>query len=204
VDYRLKRFCRVVEQSVVVVTPRFGTEPGTFMHRHLSLFVPIAIFALMSAPLAAKEDSGTALPDTLLDTIAALDRDAFDAFNQCALPEQLRKHADFFAEDVEFYHDTGGVTWSRQAMLANTEKYVCGHFRRELIAGSLRVYPVKDFGAIAQGSHQFCQFDTGKCEGLADFTIVWRHDEVGWRITRVLSYGHRAQTAVLAPPTAPK
>ncbi len=185
------------------------------MQRHLFFVIPIAMFVFASVSADAnsadanaadaKEASGSAQPDALLDTISALDRDAFDAFNHCAAPEQLQKHADFFAEDVEFYHDTGGVTWTRQAMLANTEKYVCGHFRRELIAGSLRVYPVKDFGAIEQGSHQFCQFDTGTCEGLADFTIVWRHDEAGWRITRVLSYGHRAaQAAVLAAPTAPQ
>ncbi len=172
------------------------------MKRHLSFAIAIAIFVLASAPIAApvaaKEGDDKAQSDALLDTVSALDRDAFDAFNQCAAPEQLRKHAEFFAEDVEFYHDTGGVTWSRKAMLANTEKYVCGHFRRELIAGSLRVYPVKDFGAIAQGSHQFCQFDTGKCEGLADFTIVWKRDVAGWRITRVLSYGHRPQVAALS------
>ena len=177
------------------------------MQRHFSLAITSAIFVFVSSSVTAKEGGDNAQPDALLDTITALDRDAFDAFdafNHCAAPEQLRKHADFFAEDVEFYHDTGGVTWTRQAMLANTEKYVCGHFRRELVAGSLRVYPVKDFGAIEQGSHKFCQFDTGTCEGLADFTIVWRHDDTGWRMTRVLSYGHRAQTAVLAPPTAPQ
>lgn len=92
---------------------------------------------------------------------------------------------------MEFYHDTGGVTWTRDAMLANTEKYVCGNFGRELVPGSLRVFPIKGFGAIALGSHRFCQFASGKCEGLADFTIVWRQQESQWQITRVLSYGHR-------------
>lgn len=77
-------------------------------------------------------------------------------------------------------------------MIANTEKYVCGKFSRELIPSTLQVFPIKDFGAIAQGSHQFCQFDTKSCDGIAEFVIIWAHKEGVWRITRVLSYGHRA------------
>jgi hypothetical protein len=134
-----------------------------------------------------------ALSDALFDTVSALDSAVFDAFNNCSSPDQLRKHAGYFAPDVEFYHDTGGVTWTRQDMLANTQKYVCGKFRRELVPGSLKVFPVKDFGAIAQGVHRFCQFETGNCEGLADFVIVWRNQAGNWQITRVLSFGHRSQ-----------
>ena len=142
---------------------------------------------------AAPGEQATAAqaPDTLLATIAALDTAVFDAFNNCSAPEQLQKHAAYFAPDVEFYHDTGGVTWTRDAMLANTEKYACGHFRRELVPGSLRVFPIKDFGAIEMGSHRFCQFASGKCEGLAEFAMVWRNQGGSWVITRVLSYGHR-------------
>jgi len=130
--------------------------------------------------------------DPLFETIAALDTAVFDAFNNCSVPEQLQKHASYFAPDVEFYHDTGGVTWSRQDMLANTAKNVCGNYRRELVPGTLKVFSIKDFGAIAQGSHRFCQFTRGKCEGVADFVIVWRNQNGHWQITRVLSYGHRA------------
>ena len=132
--------------------------------------------------------------DRLFDTIFALDAEVFAAFNACSDPAQLDKHAGFFAPDVEFYHDTGGVTWTRDAMIANTRQYVCGNFRRELIPSTLEVFPVKDFGAIARGSHRFCQFASGECEGLADFTIVWRLQDGRWAITRVLSYGHRAST----------
>ncbi len=130
--------------------------------------------------------------EPLEKTIATLDAAVFDAFNHCSDPAQLEKHASWFAEDVEFYHDTGGVTWSRDEMLANTRNHVCGKFSRELVPGTIRVFPVKDFGSIEQGTHRFCQFDSGKCEGLADFTIIWREQAGVWRITRVLSYGHRA------------
>lgn len=132
-------------------------------------------------------------PDVLTATISALDKEVFSAFNHCQDPAQLKRHASYFVDDVEFYHDTGGVTWNRDAMIANTRKNACGNYRRELVAGSLRVFPVKDFGAIEQGVHRFCQVDSGNCDGLADFVIVWRQDDNSWRITRVLSYGHRSE-----------
>ena len=151
--------------------------------------------ALLSA-MAFAVSAANPQPASLQDTIAALDSAVFDAFNRCADPAQLQKHAEHFATDVEFYHDTGGVTWTRDAMIANTAKYACGHYTRELVAGSLQVSPVKDFGAIEHGVHRFCQVDTGRCEGEADFTMVWRLRDGQWTITRVLSYGHRPSQAM--------
>jgi hypothetical protein len=153
----------------------------------------IAVTTLGTSAASASNDEPTTkrAADPLFDTISALDTAVFDAFNSCSSPEQLQKHASYFAPDVEFYHDTGGVTWSRQEMLANTKKHACGNFRRELVPGTFKVFPIKDFGAIEQGSHRFCQFASGKCEGIADFVIVWRNQNGSWQITRVLSYGHR-------------
>lgn len=129
---------------------------------------------------------------SLFATISALDSQVFAAFNHCSEPGELEKHASFFAPNVEFYHDTGGVTWSRAQMIANTKKYVCGHFSRELLEGSLQVFPIKDFGAIAEGTHRFCQFASQECEGKAKFVMIWHNDQEKWQITRVLSYAHQA------------
>lgn len=127
----------------------------------------------------------------LLNAISKVDAEAFDAFNRCSDPAELKRHESYFSPDVEFYHDAGGVTWDRASMLANTAKNACGKYRRELIPGTLTVFPIKDFGAIAQGSHQFCSIADGRCDGRAEFTIIWRNVATGWQITRVLSYGHR-------------
>lgn len=54
----------------------------------------------------------------------------FDAFNRCSDPPQLERHARCFAEDVEFYHDTGGVTWTREGMLEGTRRHACGQVTR--------------------------------------------------------------------------
>ncbi len=148
----------------------------------------LALAPLATAPAFAAE----ATAPSLKDTIAALDRDVFDSFNRCSDPQQLHKHAGYFDPAVEFYHDTGGVTWTRDAMLANTRKYVCGNFTRELIPGTLEVFAIKDFGALARGQHRFCDSKTHACDGLADFTILWRHQDGQWQITRVMSYAHRA------------
>lgn len=157
--------------------------------------IPLIMALALSAWVTPLPQARAATPpgaDTLQDTIARLDAEVFGAFNACVDPAQLQRHAAFFARDVEFYHDNGGVTWNRRAMLANTRRYVCGHFRRELIPGTLEVFPIKGFGALAKGSHRFCQFDTGQCDGRAEFDILWQQTRDGWRITRVLSYGHRA------------
>lgn len=164
------------------------------MKKVIALFaVLITATALIASAAPAAKGKGITQPavDLLFETISALDTAVFAAFNSCSAPEQLKKHASYFAPDVEFYHDNGGVTWSRQEMLASTEKNVCGNFRRELVPGTLKVYPIKDFGAIEQGSHRFCQFASGKCEGIADFLIIWSNQNGNWQITRALSYGHR-------------
>lgn len=154
---------------------------------------PLVAVAMSGAAVAGSHDDPPAVPsaESLQDTIAALDAVVFDAFNLCSDPAQLDRHAGYFASDVEFYHDTGGVTRSRTRMLQNTAKNACGKFRRELVPGTLKVFPIKDYGAMEQGSHRFCQFDSGKCEGMADFVIVWHNQNGLWKITRVLSYGHR-------------
>ncbi|MBW8824582.1 MAG: nuclear transport factor 2 family protein [Xanthomonadales bacterium] len=151
--------------------------------------VAIAVFAALATATVA------AASDPLTTTITTLDAGVFAAFNHCDQPGELQRHADYFDEGVEFYHDTGGVTWNRRDMIANTERNVCGKYRRQLVPDSIKVYPIKGYGAIEQGVHTFCQVDSGKCEGMADFVIIWHQDGARWRITRVLSYGHRSNTA---------
>ena len=165
------------------------------MGRRITLAMMAAALLSLAATIASASDPQTATDpadDALFKTISALDTAVFDSFNRCSDPAQLKLHASFFAPDVEFYHDKGGVTWTRQDMLANTARNVCGNFRRELVPGSLRVYPIKDYGAIELGTHRFCQFKSTDCEGIADFVVIWTHQNDEWKITRVMSFGHRA------------
>ena len=133
--------------------------------------------------------------EQLTQAIGALDTAVFDAFNSCSDPAQLAKHAAYFDEAVEFYHDNGGVTWTRDEMIGRTRANVCGHYRRVLVPGTLQVFPIKGFGAIAQGTHRFCALSATECPGEADFVMVWRERDGQWQITRVLSYAHRPAAA---------
>ena len=153
-----------------------------------------ALHCLLPALLLASSVANAAPPGDLAATIAALDAAAFDAFNHCDAPGQLDKYASFFAPDVEFYHDLGGVTWTRDDMIAQTKQNVCGKFQRELVPGTLKVWPIKDYGALARGEHRFCHYKPGgtthPCEGQAEFTILWKHQGDAWIVTRAFSYGH--------------
>ena len=153
----------------------------------------LPVLVLASAAFGVQAAGAAPEPD-LAATIAALDAAAFDAFNHCEAPGQLDRYASFFAPDVEFYHDLGGVTWKRDDMIAQTRANVCGKFQRELVPGTLKVWPIKDYGALSRGEHRFCHYKAGgtthPCEGQAEFTILWHREGDKWTITRAFSYGH--------------
>jgi hypothetical protein len=154
----------------------------------LVAFAPAIPAAAADAPATA---ATAATSDPLYQKMLALDTAMFDSFNRCADPAQLAKHATFYARDVEFYHDRGGVEWGVDAVIDSTRKNVCGKFRRELDAVSFRVSPIPGFGAMTFGTHRFCHTPT-TCEGAAEFAIVWKQTGDEWQATRVLSYAHRA------------
>ena len=139
---------------------------------------------------APPEDPGAA-HGPLFDTVEALDSAFFDTFNRCADPAQLQAHAGVLDADLEFYHDKGGASFGSAKYLADVTSNVCGKFERRRIPGTLRVYPVPGFGAVALGVHVFCPFESGRCEGAGDFLIVWKQDGEHWHATRVISYAHR-------------
>ena len=147
--------------------------------------VRVVLSVARSAAAAARA------PDPLYQKLLALDTALFDSFNKCSDPAELKKHAAFFAKDVEFYHDLGGVTLGVDAVMASTQKNVCGQFRRELDLESFRVYPIPEYGAMAIGTHRFCHTPT-TCEGAGEFTTVWREKDGVWQVTRALSYAHRS------------
>ena len=120
--------------------------------------------------------------DPLTAEIGVLDAQMFDAYNRCDLPT----FSGYFDPKVAFYHDTGGATFERGAMVDGVRKYICGKVRREVIPATFRVYQIKDYGAIEEGEHRFCELATGRCEGIAKFVMVWTKQDRAWRITSVL------------------
>lgn len=122
--------------------------------------------------------------------IATLDAALFDSYNHC----DLEKFSSFFADDVEFYHDQGGVTLGKAALADSVKKNICGKVTRELVPGTLQVHYMKGYGAVEMGVHRFHHPGHEDTEGVgeASFIHLWQYKEGGWKITRVISYDHHS------------
>lgn len=155
--------------------------------RLLALALSVSFLAASSLGTSAASAQSAEDNAALTRTITALDAKVFDAYNRC----DLETFQSYFTPNVEFYHDTGGATFDRKTVVDNTRKYICNKVRRELIPETFRVYPIKDYGAIEEGEHRFCQIATGKCEGIAKFLMIWQISDGRWQLTRIVSYGHR-------------
>ena len=150
------------------------------------LVVPLLPCLSLISPGAEAPDKTQA---ELVETITRMDSEIFGAFNK----HDVARLMSLFTEDLEFYHDTGGLSnyaenaESFKKMFASTPD-----IRRDLEPGSLQVYPIKDYGAMDIGRHRFCHKENGKDEcGTFGFAMVWQKTGDTWKISRVLSYGHK-------------
>jgi hypothetical protein len=71
--------------------------------------------------------------------------------------------------------------------------------RRELVPGSLRVYPISGYGAVQTGEHRFVQ-PGGAPPTTARFVHVWRYDGGAWKASRILSLDHQEAARSAAAP----
>ncbi len=122
--------------------------------------------------------------------IASLDAALFDSYNRC----DLQKFATFFTDDMEFYHDQGGVTLGKEKLTESVKNNICGKVTRELVPGTLQVHPMKGYGAVEMGVHRFHHPGHEDTEpvGEAQFIHLWQYKDGAWKITRVISYDHHA------------
>lgn len=134
----------------------------------------------------------------LEQAITALDRQLFDAYNHC----DLKEFDSLLANDVEFYHDQGGLTQGHAALTESVRQNICtGDTQRALVPGTLKIYPLKGFGAIEIGVHRFIHPKTAAANGIgeASFVHLWRYKDGEWKLLRALSYDHHAAEA--GPPS---
>ncbi len=146
----------------------------------------IAALALFAAACTTTSQPPRRTP--LYDEIARLDAEMFAAFNA----HDAGKLVSYFDEGLEFYHDTGGLLTLDMAVGGMRGNFAQNNgLRRDLIPGSLEVYPIRDYGAIEAGSHRFCHIENGKNDcGTFRFLHVWQKQPRGWKITRAVSYDH--------------
>lgn len=152
----------------------------------LTIFTLILLVATGLSDAQSKQN--TAANPSLYDEIAQMDSVLFNAFNT----RDIDLFKNFFAEDLEFYHDTGGLTnYEHTVNFLKTTAETGNQLKRQLVKGSLEVYPIPGYGAMEIGSHTFCHLEGNKEEcGTFKFVQVWQKKHDQWRITRVISYGH--------------
>ncbi|HLN75019.1 MAG: nuclear transport factor 2 family protein [Methylococcaceae bacterium] len=159
----------------------------------ISLILTIGMFVISCSATKhiASDNPKPYIPvsQALYDTIMRMDSIVFDAANK----GEIDKMKALFTEDLEFYHDAGGLDGYAKTM-ENFQRVATnyGYTRRVLLKESVEVYPIKDYGAIQTGLHKFCRLEKGElinC-GTFKFLHIWKKTPTGWKISRVVSYGH--------------
>lgn len=163
-------------------------------------FLLALTFFIASFSFTFAQDTGA-----LYNEIRKMDSLYFSAQNQC----DLEKYAFYLSEDFEFFHDIAGKTASKDdersdmAIFCGEEQRSRQPLRRELIEGSLKVFPMNNYGALEFCDHQFhLQINDGteKLVSRSRMTAIWKLINKEWKLTRVISYDHLPLAEVeLAP-----
>jgi hypothetical protein len=144
-----------------------------------------------------KKANAQSAEEKLAKTILQKDSLFWQSYNNC----DTTNYNQFFADDVEFYHDKGGITLGVENMALSVKKNLCGNpdfrIRREAVNGTVKVFPLEKsgeiYGAILSGEHVFYIVEKGKpprLDGKASFTHLWILKDNAWKMTRILSYDH--------------
>ncbi len=133
----------------------------------------------------------------LYKTIERLDSLIFDeGFNNC----NFSNYNQIISDDLEFYHDIGGITSGKQDFLNSMKNNICGGIekvKREKTLNTMNVFPLYDqnevYGAIQEGNHDFYRWENeGWLKvGTAKYSILWLLEGKIWKMKRVFSFNHK-------------
>jgi len=151
-------------------------------HKYFAAALLISI-GLFTTNRAAAQTSGP-----LFNEIARLDSLQFAAFNARRLDQLM----DYFDPSLELYQDNTGVRNFDETKKAFGGVFKMGYvLTRKLIAGTMEVYPIKDYGAIETGQHSFSHIENGQLQtGTFKFMQIWQKKNGVWHVTREVTYGH--------------
>ena len=142
----------------------------------------LATLALMGTAQAAPVSP----QDPAYKMVAAADLALFDAAFSC----DLETMAKYVSDELEFYHDNTGLARGKDDLLQKTKANICGKMRRELVPGSMQIYPLPGFGALQTGSHRFLHPAEPGNVGKGQFAHVWQFKDGSWKLYRALSFDH--------------
>ena len=97
--------------------------------------------------------------DHEMKEVLGLDSTFWQHYNNCNI-DAMRS---FFTDDIEFYHDKGGILNGLDNFLSTSKRNLCSNdnfrLRRDAVAGSVKIFPMKEgdklYGAILSGQHVF-------------------------------------------------
>jgi ketosteroid isomerase-like protein len=158
----------------------------SFIGSRLFSFVVVLLLSILIAH--SQKNSSSPEHKKLYAEILHMDSVLFNAFNI----RDLNTVKALFTSDLELYQDNDGLKDYEKTIdgFKNlfTRDYV---LTRELVPGSMEVYPIKDFGAIQTASHVFSHVENGKLEkGTFKFLHIWKKENGAWKISRVITYDH--------------
>lgn len=153
-----------------------------------ALLYAFLISLLVTISVSAQEKKVAPTSLELYKEIERADSILFQAFNR----QDMATFKAMFTKDLEWFQDNGGLISYKTIFenFGNTFKNE-NKLSRVLVKESLEVHPLKDYGAIQIGSHQFRHFENGKEEvGTFKFLMIWNKKDGNWKISRVVSYDH--------------
>ena len=87
---------------IFILIPQFGYSQETYKDILETEYIPI--------------------DQEINDIIVIKDKEYFDAYNTCDMDTQ----ASLYSENLEFFHDKGGLSTSKQEILTSIETNICG------------------------------------------------------------------------------
>lgn len=159
------------------------------MRTQIALLV-LSVLAASGVGMTAQtpETKSAATPNALFQTVSALDTKLFNAYNKC----DLNTLGAMVSDDLEFYHDKTGLSVGKPIFIEAIKKNICGKVHRELVPGTLEVYPLNGYGAVEIGVHRFTHPGLDDDLGEAKFITLWQNKNGVWKVTRVISYDHES------------
>ena len=157
-------------------------------HCYLSVLFFITVFNLSGSRMQAQDTESL---------IRSKDSLFWIAYNRCDI-DGMRQ---YLSEDLEFYHDKGGIIRSVDELMTATKNNLCSRadfrLRREAVKNSVQFFPMQQsgtlYGAILSGQHLFYIIDgegEERLDGLARFTHLWLLKNGSWKMSRILSFDH--------------
>ena len=154
--------------------------------------IPVILISFTAIIFSCTQSEKNGLPKvytpdskSLYDSIVFMDSVLFHAYNNC----DLEKFASMINADIEFYHDKGGLMTSKDSIMVGIQNNICDKVTRELVKGSIEVYPIAGYGAIEMGQHFFINNREPKPDkpDIGKFVHTWKKENGEWKLTRVIS-----------------